>query len=78
MAVFLQSLSMKIFLLQSPLCPRETGSPGRLLGDWFQIFYLDGLGSIPALLNAFFSFLLEKKNLFVPSSFLSARNGKSY
>ena len=48
----------------------------RVIG--FRFFCLNGLGSIPALPNAFFSFLLEKKNLFVPSSFLSARNGKSY
>ena len=65
-AIGLQSLSMKIFMLQSPLCPRETGSPGRLSGDWLLIFFLDGLGSIPALLNSFYLFpVVEKDFLFL-------------
>ena len=50
----------------SPLCPRETGSPGRLTGDWLLIFFLDGLGSIPALLNSFYLFpVVEKDFLFL-------------
>ena len=53
-------------MLQSPLCPRETGSPGRLLGDWLLIFFLDGLGSIPALPNSFYLFpVVEKDFLFL-------------
>ena len=65
-AIGLQSLSVKIFVLQSPLCPRETGSPGRLSGDWLLIFFLDGLGSIPALLNSFYLFpVVEKDFLFL-------------
>ena len=65
-AIGLQSLSMKICMLQSPFCPRETGSPGRLSGDWLSIFFLDGLGSIPALPNSFYLFpVVEKDFLFL-------------
>ena len=56
-------------MLQSPLCPRETGSPGRLSGDWLLIFFLDGLGSIPALPNSFCLFPVVDKRLFVPLPF---------
>ena len=77
-AIGLQSLSMKICMLQSPLCPRETGSPGRLSGDWLLIFFLDGLGSIPALLNSFCLFPVVEKDFLFPVPLLSAHNGKSY
>ena len=33
------------------------------------IFFLDGLGSIPALLNSFYPFPVVEKKLFVPSPF---------
>ena len=66
-AIGLQYLSMKICCASiSPLCPRETGGPGRLTGDWLLIFFLDGLGSIPALLNSFYLFpVVEKDFLFL-------------
>ena len=65
-AIGLQSLSMKICMLQSPLCPRETGSPGRLSGDWLLIFFLDGLGSIPGSSELFYLFpVVEKDFLFL-------------
>ena len=66
-AIGLQSLSMKIcFASISSLVRAKRGSPGRLTGDWLLIFFLDGLGSIPALLNSFYLFpVVEKDFLFL-------------
>ena len=72
------SFDENLYTSISPLCPRETGNPGRLTGDWLLIFFLDGLGSIPALLNSFYLFPVVEKDFFVPPPSLSARNGKSY
>ena len=60
------SFDENLFCFNLLSCPRETGSPGRLSGDWLLIFFLDGLGSIPALLNSFYLFpVVEKDFLFL-------------
>ena len=58
------SFDENLFCFNLLSCPRETGSPGRLSGDCLLIFFLDGLGSIPALLNSFYLFPVVEKDFF--------------
>ena len=56
----------KNLLLQSPLCPRGTESPGRLSSDWFQIFLLQWAGFDSSYSERFFLFPVRKKESFCP------------